>query len=112
MSENSESRNIKWEFHCICIVRFCTSKHFTSSLLVYYAARIRNAGDHSSWQLNGGQHFSFTYQAGVYVLAIIIMNFSLLQPDSAVRSVTPSGKKVNIALSRNSAQGSNKDHTL
>jgi hypothetical protein len=27
-----------------------------------------------------------------------------------VRSVTPSGKKVNIALNRNSAQGSDKDH--
>ncbi|PNF29984.1 hypothetical protein B7P43_G06966 [Cryptotermes secundus] len=34
------------------------------------------------------------------------------KPDIAVSSVTPSGKKVNIALSRNSAQGSDQDHTL
>jgi hypothetical protein len=75
-----------------------------------FTGRIANTGDSCSRQLIRGQHFSFTCLAGVYVLTIVIVNFCLLQPDSAVRSVTPSGKKVNIVLNRNSAQGSDKDH--
>jgi hypothetical protein len=38
------------------------------------------------------------------------VNFPLLQPDGAVKPTTASGKKVNIALNRNSAQGSGEAH--
>jgi hypothetical protein len=39
----------------------------------------------------------------------LTQSFSLFQPDGEVKAVTPSGgKKVNIALNKNSAQGGNK----